>query len=95
MLPIPFSLPNDMSPGIYTLSIAVVGEEDTEAGRATWHRGPIRRWLVSVEQSDDIPVSLRAFAQPSGSAAKTTDHPRSFATRRSTTCWSSSSGSSG
>ena len=30
MLPIPSSLPDDLSPGTYTLSIAVVGAEDTK-----------------------------------------------------------------
>ena len=53
-------LPEDLSPGTYTLSIAVVGEEDTRAGRAAWHRGPIRGWVVSVEHVGHLPMNRRA-----------------------------------
>ena len=49
-------LPDDLSPGTYTLSIAVVGAEDTKPVVRLGNQGPIRGWMVSVEHSEYFPM---------------------------------------
>ena len=55
-------LPDDLPPGTYKLSIAVVGEDDTEPVVQLGIEGPRRGRLVSVEHDDDFPMREKGLA---------------------------------
>ena len=54
-------LPDDLSPGTYTLSIAIVGTGRHKACGAIGNQRPIRGWLVSIKQRDHRPIRGRAM----------------------------------